>query len=216
MQLNNQKEFLDKFLAKFLDNGFGVMPKREIEIYLLHLMLTDGQFVNELGELDFHEMSLALKMSETRVRNLVYEVDLKYSIPKDFISELISLIEHEKFEVHGTEVKFAVHSPMLKQAFEYEVRKLGGVSDGSFAKHVVTISQTTFERLINRLYGNSQRAQVIINALPADLRVAIADKDSLVREFTRAFVKTSGGRTADLLFDVISPVDLLKGLFGRE
>lgn len=216
MQLNNQKEFADKFLSKLLENGFGAMPKREIEIYLIHLLLVDEQFMNESGELDFHEMSLVLKMSETRVKNLVYEVDLKYSVPKDFVSELIGLIEHGKFEIYGTEIKFAVHSPMLKQAFEYEVRKLGGVSDGSFAKHVVTISQKTFECLINRLYGKSQKAQEIINALPADLRVTIVNQESLVKEFVQAFIKTSGGRTADLLFDAISPVDLLRRLIGRE
>ena len=74
---------------------------------------------------------------------------------------------------------------------------------------VVKISQATFECLINQLYGNSQKAQEIINALPTDLRIDIVNQESLVKEFVRAFIKTSGRRTAGLLFDATSPKDLL-------
>ena len=90
------------------------------------------------------------------------------------------------------------------------------MSDGNFAKHVVKISQATSECLINQLYGNSQKVQEIINALPTNLKIDIVNQESLVKEFVRAFIKTSGGRTADLLFDAISPVDLLRRLIGRE
>ncbi|MBO1926350.1 hypothetical protein J3998_02065 [Thiomicrorhabdus sp. 6S2-11] len=77
-KINNAHSFCELFLDKFLVNGFGAMPKRECEIYLLHLLLKDGQFKNEKGQTDFHEMSLDLKMTETKVRNLVYEIELKY------------------------------------------------------------------------------------------------------------------------------------------
>jgi hypothetical protein len=67
-----------------LKNGFGSLPKKELEIYIMHLLLADGQFARDDGEIDFHEMSLVLKMTETRVRNLVYEVELKYGQRIDF------------------------------------------------------------------------------------------------------------------------------------
>jgi hypothetical protein len=53
------------------------MAKRELEVYLLHLLLEDGQFVNRDGEIDYHEMSLTLRISEAKVRNLVYAAELK-------------------------------------------------------------------------------------------------------------------------------------------
>jgi len=139
-------------------------------------LLEDGQFIYEDGEIDFHEISLALKVSETKVRNLIYEVELKY---RDNHNELISIIEKGKYEVTDNKVKFAVHNPLVKQYFEYEIRKLNGVSDGSFAKHIVTISTVTFEKLLLMLYGNRNSADEIISQLPVQLKEQINDKTSL-------------------------------------
>jgi len=72
MTLNNSEQFVNKFLTKFLENGFGSLPKREIEIFIMNLLLEDGQFVNDDGDIGFHEISLILKLSETKVRNLIY------------------------------------------------------------------------------------------------------------------------------------------------
>jgi len=134
MNLNNLSQFAELFIIKFLENGFGALPKRELEIYVMHLLLTDGQFKSEGQDIDFHEMSLVLKMTEAKVRNLIYEVDLKYEPQFNFKAELLSLIEKQKIVVDKDKdvIKFAIHSPLLKQAFEYEVRKLNGISDCCF------------------------------------------------------------------------------------
>ena len=151
------------------------------------------------------------------MRNLVYEVELKYRANHNFVEQLINIIEKGKYEVTDDRVKFAVHNPLVKQYFEYEIRKLDGVSDGSFAKHIVTISSETFEKLLLKLYGNSIKADQIISSLPENLKEKVTDKESLIKEFVREFGKsfssTSGERSANLLFDVIDPVSLLKRLF---
>lgn len=78
LQINNKPQFTDKFIKRLLENGFDFLSEKELKIYILHLLLEDGQFVNAHGDIDFHEVSLALKISETKVRNLIYEVELKY------------------------------------------------------------------------------------------------------------------------------------------
>jgi len=181
------------------------------------MLLEDGQFVNADGDIDFHEVSLALKISEAKVRNLIYEVELKYRDNHNFIDQLITIIEKGKYEVTEGKVKFAVHNPLVKQYFEYEIRKLDGVSDGSFAKHIVTISDTIFEKLLLKLYGESQKADEIIASLPEPLKEKITDKESLIKEFVKEFGKnfasTSGERSANLVFDILNPADFLKRLF---
>lgn len=126
-------------------------------------MLEDGQFVNSNGDIDFHEISLELKISETKVQNLIYEVELKYRENHNFIEQLINIIEKGKYEVDDGKVKFAVRNPLVKQYFEYEIRRLEGVSDGSFAKHIISISTATFEKLLLKLYGDSTKADEIKN-----------------------------------------------------
>lgn len=217
IKINNKSVFTDKFIAKLLENGFDFMKEKELKVYLLYLLLEDGQFINENGDIDHHKISLALKISETKVRNLIYEVELKYRANQNFTEKLINLIEQGKYEVIDEKVKFAVHDPLLKQFFEYEIRNLNCVSDGSFSKHIVTISKNTFEKLLLKLIKDDKKVANIINDLPKNLKEQITDKESLIKEFVREFGKsfaiTSGERAANLLFDVIDPVSLLKRLF---
>lgn len=217
LNIHNKANFTDKFITRLLENGFDFLSEKELKIYILHLLLEDGQFINVDGDMDFHEISLALKISETKVRNLVYEVELKYTNNHNFIEQLILIIEKGKYETTDGKVKFAVHNPLVKQYFEYEIRKLDGVSDGSFAKHIVTISTGTFEKLLLQLYGDSKKADEIIAELPENMKEKITNKESLikvfVKEFGISFTSTSGSRSANLLFDAVDPVCLLKRLF---
>ena len=217
--IQDSSTFSEHFLTKFLENGFGALPKRELEVYLLYLFLEDGQFKNESAEIDYHEMSLALRISETKVRNLVYEIELKYAPPETFAQSLIDLIEQNRFEVDTVKklIKFSVQRPLLKQAFEYEVRKLGGVSDGSFSKQIVTIKQDTFAKLLNRLYGDKVHDEML-NRVQCEIElgaVAQNERTGLLRLFAEEFIKTSGGKSAEMLFDNLNPVEWLKSLQRR-
>jgi uncharacterized protein YaaW (UPF0174 family) len=220
MTLNNPKQFANNFLSKFLENGFGSLPKREIEIYIINLLLEDGQFINDNREIDFHEISLMLKVSETKVRNLIYEVELKYRNNHNFLKQLIELIEKQKYEVDKDKIKFSIQSPLLKQYFEYEIRKLpNSISDGSFSKNIVTISKETFEKLLKNLYQDEDKIQEFIHNLPEDKKKVIKDKDTLfnifVEEFVRGAGKKGGEKSIELVFNLINPIDFLKELINE-
>ena len=51
LQLNNKSNFSDKFLNKLLENGFDFMKEKEFKVYILYLLLEDGQFVNKDGDI---------------------------------------------------------------------------------------------------------------------------------------------------------------------
>jgi len=174
MNLNNKEIFSEKFIEKYLEYGFGSTTKREIDIFVLYLLINDGQFSNKDNELDYHEMSLKLKLTETKVRNLVYEVILKYSKEINFKSELIKLIESNRFDIISVDtIRFSIHNPLVKQTFEYEVRKLNGVSDGSFSKNIVSINKDIFKKILLNLYSESDKVAHIIKDLPDDIRNSI-------------------------------------------
>lgn len=185
IKINKKSQFTYKFLKKLLENGFDFMKEKELKVYILYLLLEGGQFVNTDENIDFHEVSLALKVSKTKVRNLIYEVELKYRDNHNFIEQLINIIEKGKYEATDEKMKFAVHNPLVKQYFEYESRKLDGVSDGSFAKHIVTISTGKFEKLLLKLYGNSTIADEIISELPKNYQEKITNKNSFKEWFLK-------------------------------
>ncbi len=214
--LHDADAFSQALLAKFFENGFGALPKRELEVYLLHLLIKDGQFKNADQDIDYHEMSLALRISETKVRNSIYEIELKYAPPAEFDTALIQLIENNRFEVapDKNQIRFSVQSPLLKQAFEYEVRQLGGISDGSFAKHIVTIKQDTFAKLLDRLFGDRVDAEILagVEAALNESETPTEQRAGLFRLFAEEFVKNSGAKSAEMVFDSLNPVVWLKSL----
>jgi len=94
------------------------------------------------------------------------------------------------------------------------VRKLGGVSDGSFSKQIVTIKQDTFAKLLNRLYGDKVDDEMLAR-VQQELEVepdAKSLRTELFRLFAEEFFKTSGKKLAETLFDNLSPVEWLKAL----
>lgn len=222
MQLNNPSHFANQFLSKFLENGFG-MPKRDMEVYVLHLLLEDGQFKTGQRQIDLNAISLGLKLTPTRVRSLVYEVQLKYQQTPDMLEDIIQLIEHQQFEVDGNTIIFAIQNPLVKQVFENEISQLGRISDGSFGKHLVKIKSDTFELLLNRLYDKQERdvpvqliAQVEGLCLAGSAEHKDLDVKTLIHIFVTEFVKTSGKETASAIFNVIQPVKYLLELFNSH
>ena len=55
IEIQDKPIFTDKFLTKLLENGFNFMKEKELKVYILYLLLIDGQFVNNDGEIDFHK-----------------------------------------------------------------------------------------------------------------------------------------------------------------
>ena len=100
-------------------------------------------------------------------------------------------------------IKFAIHSPLLKQAFEYEVRKLNGISNGSFSKHVVSINQETFTNLLVALYGDLPLPDNLKDAINTRRDVKVSDNPTLIRLFIEEFIKTSGNKMTEVT--IISP-----------
>jgi hypothetical protein len=136
---------------------------------------------------------------------------------------LIQLIEQNRFEVtpDKTQIRFSVQSPLLKQAFEYEVRQLGGISDGSFAKHIVTIKQATFAKLLDRLFGEKVDSEILagVEAELSESATPAEQRAGLFRLFAEEFVKTSGVKSAEMAFDSlnsINPVAWLKALQRKQ
>lgn len=220
MNLNNPESFAKNFLNRFLHNGFGTLPKREIEILVMHLLLKDGVLRPE-GRVDHHEISVKLRLPESRVRSLIYEVELKHGNAINIIDEIIHIIESDRYSISGTKVKISVHSPLVKQHIEYKIRKLNGVSDGSFGKHIISLELSTFQRLLEDLYGNQP--------LPDTIAAYISDQEEpdqtpapqqhlisvAFGEFIRAFSAESGTMSARLLFDAINPVNFLREMFCK-
>lgn len=77
---------LKTVINKYLTRGFGSMNKNEFEVWIFHYLLSN-RFINENN----YDISIQLRIPETKVKRLRYEAELKYGDPKDEESYRIAL-----------------------------------------------------------------------------------------------------------------------------
>ena len=69
------EQFVTQFTLKYLQNGFSVMPKREIDILIFHLLRQTKQFKGK----SVYELSNLFKMSEQKVKSYILEGALRHT-----------------------------------------------------------------------------------------------------------------------------------------
>lgn len=140
--------FINKFLSEYLSRGFGSMSKRDIDVLLMHLLMEHTDLSNENN----FNLSIKLKLTESKVKNLKYEANLKYteSLEKDIKEEFLSLLSKAKLQVIGKEtwISIVVEDTFLRHAIKAKVKENGSFTDSSFNSEIVKISVDDFSYLM--------------------------------------------------------------------
>ncbi len=140
--------FEDEFLEEYLSRGFGSLSKRDIDIFVMHLLMKHSNLKNESN----FDLSMKLKLTETRIKNLKYEAHLKYaeSSKDDIKEEFLSLLNKVKLQVVGNEtwISIVVEDTFLRNVIKAKVKENGSFVDGSFNSEIVKISVDDFSYLI--------------------------------------------------------------------
>jgi len=138
--------FSETFLEKFLQNGFGTLPKREIEILIFHLLYKNSSFFHDKSN---YEMANLLKISESRIKSLKAEANLKYQRVefKDALREIAEDLFVKKtihYESYDDIIQFYLEDPALMREFEFAVKQLGYSTDTSFNREIVKVKNVVF------------------------------------------------------------------------
>ena len=170
MKIEKAEQFCSSFLDHYLATGFGSLQKRDIDLLVLHLILEDGQY--EMPR-DIFKACRGLKLTETKMRNLYQDVQIKYQQydEKTAKKKFIELIITQSFERKGKSEKitFIVRDPMLRQYFEEWVANEKGFTDSSFNKDLVTIHRNTLLAILESL-ATKKEFDEIEGQLPKELK----------------------------------------------
>ena len=134
---------------------FGSMNKNDYEVALFHLLLKNGY-----ADKSDHLISKLLRIPESKVKRLRYEVNLVY--PKSdedyqkLFYELLSTRSYKK--TPDGKIQFAVNDKMLRLYLNDKLDEVGSFYDSSFNSNIVTISAMD---LLILLSGFEQKEDVI-------------------------------------------------------
>lgn len=148
-------QFSDEFLARFLDGGFGTLPKREIEILVFHLISR----TRELAAKSNYDIANRLKITESRVKSFRLEAHLRYGqlAHREALKQIVALFfkdRSNKLSLDGDTISFGLEDPVLKREFEHAVKKVGHVSDTSFNREMVKVRTHVFLAVLFTNFDN--------------------------------------------------------------
>lgn len=213
MYLENPITFAERFLEGYIAHGLGSISKRDIDVLVFYLLLEDGRY--DLPR-DIFRACRELKLSETKVRNLYQEVQLRY-MQYDLTQakeKFVTLVQSGALERDRKgRVTFIVRDPLLRQYFEEWVAEQDGFADSSFNKNLVTVSVDVLAKVIEHLAVAD--FDDIAGRFTGELESLneASDMKSLARQFAEAFATSAGATSGEIT--VYSLAAGLKMLFTK-
>lgn len=143
------KNIIDSYLRR----GFGSMNKNDFEVWIFsQLMLS--RFIGKSN----YEISVELKIPESKVKRLRYEADLKYSnnSADSYFQKLNALLEKSTIKENGESIRFVIEDVSLRYFLDSHLKKDGRFSDTSFNSEIVTIDLDDLEYLLCQVNPNKE------------------------------------------------------------
>ena len=150
IKIENPEEFLQSFLSEYLKGGFGRMNKTDFELLLMYLFVHGNSFK---GMSNF-DISLLLKIPESKVRRLKYESELRYGDHEKADNNLITLLINCRAEYSNDYIVFSIEDKFTQMLFVSELKKqLNSFADYSFNPELVKVSKAVFSDFLGKKYG---------------------------------------------------------------
>ena len=120
---------LQEFISKYLERGFGSMNKNDFEVWIFHYLMN-----HQLQGKTNYEVSLFLKIPETKVKRLRYEAELKYNDGDSLVNyhKVCALLKAVHFKKGGQCIQFSIEDLYLRKYLDSTLKSGGRFSDSSF------------------------------------------------------------------------------------
>ena len=186
------KSLLDDFLEVYMDKGFGVMNKTEIETLMYHVFKKHGLLTGKCFDDSFN-----LQIPEAKARKLIYESQVKYAgRNEDELTAYLRIsvgecLKHAFISKNGKEIRFAIEDKYLRVALNAKLRANHYFADTSFNKDIISLDENAFREMILILVPNFQNKEVLDKfdevVLPAETR-AKGDAKEIVKEIIKNII----------------------------
>lgn len=173
---------------EYCTQHFGRLNKKDYELAVFHLLLQ-----NELKDCSDFAISRRLKITEAKVKQLRYEVNLVIEKnDSDYREELMQLmsIASYKFADGGKKIQFCVNDKMLRLFLNDQLNQIGSFADSSFNSNIVSVTAKDLLFLLgadkhaDTLKKINQSLRDNANDLPQDARqILVGLAQSVVKDF---------------------------------
>lgn len=183
------KMLLDDFMEVYMDKGFGVMNKSEIETLMYHVFKKHGLLTGKC-----FDDSFKLQIPEAKARKLIYESQVKYAgrnedeLTAYLRSSVGKCLTHAFLSKNGKEIRFVIEDRYLRVALNAKLRANHYFADTSFNKDIISLDENAFREMIFMLVPNFKKDEVLANLNAVELSEETIAKDD-AKEIVKDFIK---------------------------
>lgn len=144
-----EKDALEKVIGQYLDKGFGSMNKNDFEVWIFHYLMQQWP-----KDKTSYEISMELRIPESKVKRLCYEAELKYPSVNDDDRRkcLADAIRKAKFREAKGQISFVISDKMLRSYLEDLLAKDGRFYDSSFSSNIIVMGANDFLYVLEKVY----------------------------------------------------------------
>ena len=179
----------DSFLSMYLQRGWGSMNKNDFEVYIFYCLLQDDVYRN----LNDYELSVKLKVPQSKIKRLRYEADLKYLQPESDIYnvQFRRLLQIAKPQLKDDKyVEFVMENKGLYLYIDNLLKKDGRFGDRSFNSEMMVISIDNLSYLLTKTMLSEKEKQDILSVFQKqDKSISLP---TAVLEIVKAFANGLG------------------------
>ena len=190
----------NSFIQAYLDRGFGSMTKNDFEVMIFAELLQTS-----LLKKSNYEISIDLRIPESKVKRLRYEASLKYNILSEDDYRLMFKEIAQNAIIKDEKIILSIEDISLRKFINFKLKKNGKFSDTSFNSEIVVIRSKDFAELLKELYYTQRELKQIndkIDKINESLSKKITFKD-VISVFINASVAHFGERLIDIGADSI-------------
>ncbi len=192
-----EQETLEKLVDQYLNKGFGSMNKNDFEVWIFHYLME-----HQLKGLKNYEISIKLRIPETKVKRLRYEAELKYTQANslDNYHRVCKLLQNVRFKKDGKCIQFAIEDVYLRKYLDSTLKAGGRFSDSSFNSEVVSIDYDDLEFFLRLLPENNEKMDELLKNAKSLMKNEKLTFNYLMGELCESMARQAGKRTVDLSF----------------
>jgi len=161
---NSSNNFqLSSVINEYVNRGFGSMNKNDFEVWIFNYLLQ-----NDLHGKSNYDVSVELRIPESKVKRLRYEASLKYGNPSDkdqYNAAFKALLNKVNLKKGSDKtIQFAVEDIQLRKYLDSILKKKGRFADTSFNSEVVSITIDDLAELLNEVCTEKEKQDLLKKA----------------------------------------------------
>ena len=154
------KQHSNPIINEYLQRGFGTMTKNDFEVMILHELLQ-----SELKGKSNYEISQALRIPESKVKRLVYEVNLRYETEDSvYLENFIDCLLGAQEMRDGNKIKFIIEDVATRRYLDSVLKSKHLYSDTSWNTEIVVITPKSLASVLEKLL-TSKEADMVRNRI---------------------------------------------------